>query len=291
MRAGAGYVTACVPSSLNAIFETRLLEVMTVPLPDAGGVFEFQRSRARRSGAARAFKHWCSARASGASRRRVVFARRLAAAAEVPLLLDADGLNAYAGALEALAERDAADGAHAARGRARPAARPERRRRPVTSAAQRARPRPRRPTRSWCSRATTQSSPSRTAESRISRGGAPALATAGTGDVLSGVIGAYLAKSMDPFHAACAGVFVHAAAGRLAARGDRPGGGDRARRDRAAATSAAGIRWRPGCIERSEHYAESHRHRRRHHPYGHSRCPRRGQSPPGRRRSWQLSGS
>ena len=45
-----------------------------------------------------------------------------------------------------------------------------------------------------------------------------ALATAGTGDVLSGVIGAYLAKQMDPFHAACAGVFVHAAAGRLAAQ-------------------------------------------------------------------------
>ena len=52
----------------------------------------------------------------------------------------------------------------------------------------------------------------------VNRGGAPALASAGTGDVLSGVIGAYLAKGMDPFHAACAGVFVHAAAGRLAAR-------------------------------------------------------------------------
>ena len=51
----------------------------------------------------------------------------------------------------------------------------------------------------------------------ISRGGAPALATAGTGDVLSGVIGAYLSKRMDPFTAACAGVFVHARAGQLAA--------------------------------------------------------------------------
>jgi NAD(P)H-hydrate epimerase len=50
----------------------------------------------------------------------------------------------------------------------------------------------------------------------VSRGGAAALATAGTGDVLSGLIGAYLAKTMDPFHAACAGVFVHARAGRLA---------------------------------------------------------------------------
>jgi NAD(P)H-hydrate epimerase len=51
----------------------------------------------------------------------------------------------------------------------------------------------------------------------ISRGGAAALATAGTGDVLSGVIGAYLSKRMDPFTAACAGVFVHARAGQLAA--------------------------------------------------------------------------
>jgi len=49
----------------------------------------------------------------------------------------------------------------------------------------------------------------------VSRGGAAALATAGTGDVLSGVIGAFLAKAMDPFHAACAGVFAHASAGRL----------------------------------------------------------------------------
>jgi NAD(P)H-hydrate epimerase len=34
--------------------------------------------------------------------------------------------------------------------------------------------------------------------------------------VLSGVIGAFLAKHMDPFHAACAGVFVHLRAGRYA---------------------------------------------------------------------------
>jgi NAD(P)H-hydrate epimerase len=42
--------------------------------------------------------------------------------------------------------------------------------------------------------------------------------------VLSGVIGAYLAKGMAPFHAACAGVFVHACAGRLAARALGPEG-------------------------------------------------------------------
>jgi NAD(P)H-hydrate epimerase len=52
----------------------------------------------------------------------------------------------------------------------------------------------------------------------VSPGGASALATAGTGDVLSGVTGAFLAKKMDPFAAACAAVSVHARAGQVAAR-------------------------------------------------------------------------
>ncbi len=39
-RAGAGYVTAFVASSLNQIFELRLLEVMTVPLPDRDGALQ-----------------------------------------------------------------------------------------------------------------------------------------------------------------------------------------------------------------------------------------------------------
>ena len=50
----------------------------------------------------------------------------------------------------------------------------------------------------------------------ISRGGAPALATAGTGDVLGGVIGAFLAKGVEPFVAACAAVQLHLRAGQLA---------------------------------------------------------------------------
>jgi NAD(P)H-hydrate repair Nnr-like enzyme with NAD(P)H-hydrate dehydratase domain len=46
---------------------------------------------------------------------------------------------------------------------------------------------------------------------------APALATAGSGDVLSGVIAALLARGLEPFAAACAGVVAHARAGRDAA--------------------------------------------------------------------------
>jgi NAD(P)H-hydrate epimerase len=51
----------------------------------------------------------------------------------------------------------------------------------------------------------------------VSRGGSPALATAGTGDVLSGLIGALLAKGLGPFEAACLGALAHARAGRAAA--------------------------------------------------------------------------
>jgi NAD(P)H-hydrate epimerase len=45
----------------------------------------------------------------------------------------------------------------------------------------------------------------------------PALATAGSGDVLAGVIGAFLAAGAPPATAAACGVAVHGAAGLLAA--------------------------------------------------------------------------
>jgi NAD(P)H-hydrate epimerase len=46
---------------------------------------------------------------------------------------------------------------------------------------------------------------------------APALATAGTGDVLAGLTAALLARGLDPFAAACAAVLAHARAGRASA--------------------------------------------------------------------------
>lgn len=42
------------------------------------------------------------------------------------------------------------------------------------------------------------------------------LASAGTGDVLAGIIGAIVARGLDPFDAACAGVWLHARAAELA---------------------------------------------------------------------------
>jgi NAD(P)H-hydrate epimerase len=56
-----------------------------------------------------------------------------------------------------------------------------------------------------------------TGETRVVVQGPPQLASAGTGDVLSGVIGALLAKGLEPFEAAYGGAWLHAEAGRLRA--------------------------------------------------------------------------
>ncbi|HVF79075.1 MAG TPA: NAD(P)H-hydrate dehydratase [Solirubrobacteraceae bacterium] len=215
MRAGAGYVTALVPASLELVFETRLLEVMTRGLADDDGALSPEGIDEALDAIARA---GALVLGPGAGRSDAAFAfvRALAARADVPLLLDADGLNALAGALDSLATRSAPTvlTPHAGElARLLGGSSDEVGRRRLRSARETAR------------RAnavvvlkgddTIIALPDgRAAVNSLS---APALATAGTGDVLSGVIGAFLAKGMDPFAAACAGVRRHAAAGRVAA--------------------------------------------------------------------------
>ena len=58
---------------------------------------------------------------------------------------------------------------------------------------------------------------------RVNPTGSTALATAGTGDVLTGAIGGLLARGVEPFAAAWAGAYLHGLAGLAAA--DRTGDG------------------------------------------------------------------
>jgi len=60
----------------------------------------------------------------------------------------------------------------------------------------------------------------------VNRTGTPWLATAGSGDVLSGLIGSLLAAGLDPTRAAAVGAHVHGVAGQLAAADGPPSSAD-----------------------------------------------------------------
>jgi hydroxyethylthiazole kinase-like uncharacterized protein yjeF len=216
MRAGAGYVIACVPASLQDVIATAATpELMTRGLPERDGALAPQAVEHVlenvRSGGVLALGPGLG-RDDGA----VAFARELAGAAEASLVLDADGLNAHAGRLSELAARKAPtvltphagelgrllelDSDQIERERLRHA----------RAAAEQA---------GAIVVLKGDDTLIAAADGRVavSRGGSPALATAGTGDVLTGVIAALLAQGLDAFTAAVAGVWLHAAAGREAA--------------------------------------------------------------------------
>lgn len=216
MRAGAGYVTACVPAALETIFEIALLEVMSVGLPDADGALTEAAAapvleRLHDRGGALVLGPGLG-RAAGAQ----ALARRLAAEAPVPLVLDADGLNAHAGNAAATAVRSAPTVLTPHAG--------ELARLLGTTSAEVGAARLEHVRRAAAQTGavvllkgddTLIAHPD--GRVAVSQGGVPALATAGTGDVLAGAVGALLARRVDPFTAACAASVLHLRAGRLAA--------------------------------------------------------------------------
>jgi hydroxyethylthiazole kinase-like uncharacterized protein yjeF len=210
-RAGAGYVTACVPASAQPILAGRLLEAMTRALPEddgahtAAGVDEVL-ELASRGGAL------VVGPGIGRSDGAFAFARELVARAEVAVVLDADGLNAHAGDLGALAGRPAPTILTPHEGELA-------RLLDVDSAEVQAR----RLEHARAAAARAQAIVVLKGDDTlvvdpgglvaVSPGATGALATAGTGDVLSGVLAAVLSRDVEPFMAACAGVRLHARAG------------------------------------------------------------------------------
>lgn len=222
MRAGAGYVTLLVGKTVEPIVAAAQPEIMSVALPDQGGdlvvdAVDTVLNKLKRADAV--------VLGSGMGRQSSTFdfTRALLPRVEAPVVLDADGLNAFEGEIERIAQRKSPTvltphAGELARLLNTTSAEIERQRlHHVVAAAQ----------------ATNgivvlkgDDTLIATAEGQvaISPGGAPALATAGTGDVLAGVIAAMLGKGLEPFEAVCVGVYMHVCAGRKAAQPHGPDG-------------------------------------------------------------------
>ena len=215
IRAGAGYATVAVPADLNLVFEIAQPEVMSVACPGGDGCLVPASEKA----VLRVFERAAAGvLGPGLGRDPGSFelARSLVSKIEAPLVIDADGLNAFAGRLGELAGRRAPTvlTPHAGElGRLleRESGEVDAHRLDAAKEAARA------------AGAilllkgddTIVTDGERVAVNALS---APALATAGSGDVLSGITAAMLARGLEPFAAVCAAVVAHARAGREAAR-------------------------------------------------------------------------
>ncbi|MCB1054191.1 MAG: NAD(P)H-hydrate dehydratase [Acidobacteria bacterium] len=216
VRGGAGLVTAAVPEPLLATVDAGSVESMTLACPATSegllargavdtvlGALESKDAVALGPGLGQ-----------GSETRSVI--REIVLGAAVPLILDADGLNAFTGDAGALSARPAATvltphpgelarllGVSTAEiqadrwGAARRAA-------AETGAVVVLK-----------GHRTLIATPA--GEAWINTTGNPGMATGGTGDVLTGLVGSFLAQSFDPLAAAQLAVFAHGAAGDLAA--------------------------------------------------------------------------
>lgn len=218
MRAGAGLVTLAVAESLNPIMAVKLTEVMTRPLPEtAGGSLGLAAVPAVVELAAAA-DVLAIGPGLGRDGETAEAVREIVRAARCPLVIDADGLNALAGYTDSLLEAAALPVLTPHPGELSrltglpvPAINADR-----LAAAREAAAR-------FGAIVVLKGAGTVVAypdgEAFINTSGNAALATGGTGDVLAGVIAAFIAQGLTSHDAAVAGVYIHGLAGELAAAG------------------------------------------------------------------------
>ncbi len=208
-RADAGYVAVAVPESLLPVVEARLLEAVKRPLPEDSSHRLFARSADAVLEAAE--RAQCVVLGSGLGRSEGTrdFVRLLLENLPVPVVLDADALwelepferkaatviTPHVGELARLLETEPAEiDAHRLESVRRAASR-------------------------FGSVVLLKGADTLVASPRegvlVAAFGRPSLASAGTGDVLAGVIAAFVAKGMEPRLAAAAGAVAHGLASRL----------------------------------------------------------------------------
>ncbi len=215
-RVGAGLVTLAVPQSLNAILEVKLTEVMTVPIPETDAQTMSLRAFEPLLRLAEAKTAIAIGPGLGTHPETQELVRKLLVGLRLPLVVDADGLNALAGRADILAQ---ASGPVVLTPHPGEFSRLlgldrdvllRRRLSLVRETAQRL-------------HLTVVLKTARTlvagpeGDTAIVPTGNPGMATGGTGDVLTGLMAGLLAQGVAPVQAARAAAYLHGLAGDLAA--------------------------------------------------------------------------
>ncbi|TAM91360.1 NAD(P)H-hydrate dehydratase, partial [bacterium] len=212
-RAGAGYVTLFVPKAIVAVVRAHLVEVVVREIPESVDALLNALSNA-------------SAVAIGPGLGRTeetqTLVHALCAGLNCPYVVDADGVVALAGFVDLLEGKPAILTPHSGEfARLTGVTREQVERDRLGAARAFGKEHARGPV------LLLKGSPTLIAQNgmrlRLGWAGTSALATAGSGDVLTGAIATLLARGLSPADAAAAGVFWHGLAGRVAER-RRPGG-------------------------------------------------------------------
>lgn len=219
LRSGAGLVTVAAPEGLNDILETKLTEAMTMPVAEGPGRTLSESSAESILNEASSYSAVALGPGLGtaAHTRRAV--ERLLLELEQPLVLDADGLNAIAGAADSLRARVrplvlTPHPGEMARLTGLSTALVQADRITVAS----------RFSAEWGAVVVLKGAGTVIAdpggEVFVNPTGNSGMATAGMGDVLTGCIASFLAQGLEAFAAAVAGAYFHGQAGDLAAHVD-----------------------------------------------------------------------
>jgi len=214
---GSGLVTLGIPESLNDIMEVKLTEVMTKPLPET-----IQRSLSLKAlEEIIKFSDNCDVVAMGPglsqNPQTQKLVRRVVASLRKPMVVDADGINALAAKAELLIHAKAhliltPHSGEMARVAGISVGDIQRERlRSARAFAKRYRV-----TLVLKGHHSIVASPA--GNSYVNKTGNPGMATAGMGDILTGMLASFLGQEIEPFEAAKLAVYLHGLAGDLAAK-------------------------------------------------------------------------
>lgn len=217
LRAGAGLVTVAVPETLHSIMEAKLTEVMTAPLPDSGNGRLVREARQRIISLLEDKDVLAIGPGLSTDPEVVTLVRELLPSVQVPCVLDADALNALAGDVEVFRKVQAPvvvtpHPGEMARLMGAKVREIQQDRLVVAANAAAA----------WNVVVLLKGARTIVAAPKgavyINPTGNPGMATAGSGDVLTGAVAALIAQGLEASQAAAAGAYIHGLAGDLAAR-------------------------------------------------------------------------